>query len=204
MVADIDENLPQVMADLDWGLGSVWGAVKKVGGKVIAAAKSGLNWVKKKAYGIASKANKLIAKFGVMKKAKYIIDKFFKVTESPHFKYVFTKVVGKLVARFGAYYGITQGHVNAAYKLLTRPFWINQFWFFKWILKGRFRNDFMSDSYQSNKNFKRAGAACHDLRGTIGLAGKVLSLIGTPSIKAFGAGMGTVAKVMWVPCTTLK
>lgn len=145
----------------------------------------------------------MITKFGVMKKAQRIIDKFFTVTESPQFKFLFTQVVGKIVTTYGAAYGITQGHVNAAYKLLTRPFWKNQFWFFKWILKGRFRNDFMSDTKASNDNFKRAGAACNDLRGTIGLAGKVLALIGTPSIKAFGAGMGTVAKVMWIPCTTL-
>lgn len=197
MVADIDENLPMLKAELDWGLSDAWtsakAAVARAGGRVVGYAKTALSWAKQQATAIGDKANALIAKFGVMKKAKKMVDSFFKVTESPQFKFVFTKILGKAVITWGAAYNFNQGHVEAAYKLLTRPFWYNQLWFFKWIINAQFKKDFMSNSAKSNENFKRAGKACHDSRGTIGLAGKLLSLYPGPSIKSIGVGMGTFA-----------
>lgn len=103
-----------------------------------------------------------------MKKLKWAVDKFFTVTESKAFKKFFFKVVGKIMRK----YGFSKANVKAAYKLLTRKFWNNQIWFWKWIVTGGFIKS--AKSSRGSRDFKRAVGACNDFVGTVDLGSKVM------------------------------
>lgn len=129
-----------------------------------------------------------------MKHVKYAVDKFFTVTESKVFKAAFMKIVGK-IARM---YGFSQANVKAAYKLLTRPFWNNQFWFWKWVFTGGFIQS--AKSSNGAADFTRAQGACTDFVGTVDLGASIMmKLKSFPQVAAAGATIKAGAKVAG-PC----
>ena len=56
-----------------------------------AKARAALNWAKNKASALANQFRNYMRKVNVMKKVKYVVDKFFQVTESRPFKLFFFK-----------------------------------------------------------------------------------------------------------------
>lgn len=109
-------------------------------------------------------------------------DKFFTVTESPVFKKYFMKFCTPIAKSFG----FTRNHVAAAYKLLTRPFWKLQYWFFKWIFTaGPLRS---IQRAGGGADFKKAQGACSDFVNTVDLGGAIMMKFKTfPQVAAAGA-----------------
>ena len=134
-------------------------------------------------------------KINLMKKVKWLVDKFFQVTESAPFKRFFYRVVGKVMRA----YGFSRANVNAAYKLLTRNFWRTQFWFFKWIFTGGFIKSAKSSS--GSADFRRAVGACNDFVGTVGLGAKIMTKLKSfPQVVAAGYSILGGAKVAKPVC----
>jgi hypothetical protein len=134
----------------------------------------------------------------VVEKVKYLADKFFTVTESDTFHKYFTKMAWPLARAAG----FAKRHVEAAYKLLTRPFWIEQYWFFKWV--------FTLGPIQSIKkagggaDFERAESACEDLVGTVDLGGAVMKKFRTfPNVVAAGVALSTGARIAKPGCALI-
>ena len=130
-----------------------------------------------------------------MKKVKYVVDKFFQVTESRPFKLFFFKVVGRIART----YGFSQANVKAAYKLLTRKFWNNQIWFWKWVFTGGFIKSAKSSS--GGRDFARAQGACGDFVGTVDLGASIMmKLKAWPQVAAAGASIKAGAKIAKPVC----
>merc|ERR1712227_317778 len=159
-----------------------------------AKARAALNWAKNKASGLANQFRSYMRRVDVMKKVKYAVDKFFQVTESKPFKLFFMKVVGRIARA----YGFSQANVKAAYKLLTRPFWNNQFWFWKWIFTGSFVKS--AKSSNGAADFARAQGACSDFVGTVDLGASIMMKLKTfPQVVAAGGTIKAGAKIAG-PC----
>lgn len=107
----------------------------------------------------------------------------------------FMKVVGKIARA----YGFSQANVKAAYKLLTRKFWNNQFWFWKWVFTGGFIAS--AKSSRGAADFARAQGACGDFVGTVDLGASIMMKLKTfPQVVAAGASIKAGAKIAAPVC----
>jgi hypothetical protein len=206
---DIDENLPQITAALRarWGfISSAWNKAKEIAAAakrkaeaaaraVAAKALAALNWAKNKAASLVNQFKGYIRKVDLLKAAKAGVDAFFKLTANPVFERGFKLAVTPIARAFG----FTSADVNAAYKLMTKAFWVNQIWFFKWIFTGGFVASAKSASGPAD--FKRAAAACKDFVGTVGLGGKIMTKLKTmPQVMAAGVTIVAGAKIAKPVC----
>jgi hypothetical protein len=173
--------------------------VKRVGGKIVNVAKSTWNWVKRKASALARKLVSGIKKIDLMKKVKWAVNKFFTITESRAFEKIFRKVVWKIVRPMG----FKKRHVDAAYKLLTRPFWRLQFWFFKWIFTAGPYKSLISP--RGKPDFMKATKACGDFVGTVDLGGAIMARMKMwPQVAAAGKMMVKGARIAKPVCRAIK
>lgn len=214
---EIDDELPEICAQL--GIENQWGFFSRaarwakekarraaeaarraaraaaaraaaIARAAAAKARAALNWAKNKAASLANQFRNYIRKVDVMKKVKYVVDKFFQVTESKPFKTFFFKVVGRIART----YGFSQANVRAAYKLLTRKFWNNQIWFWKWVFTGGFIQSAKSSS--GSRDFARAQGACTDFVGTVDLGATIMmKLKAWPQVVAAGGSIKAGAKI---------
>lgn len=205
---DIDENLPQITANLRarWGwISNAWKKAKEAAARAArwarekaeaaaraakAAALKALNWAKDKAASLANQFKGFIKKIDLLKIAKAGVDAFFKLTENKAFEKAFKAKVYPIAKA----YGFSKTDVNAAYKLMTRKFWETQIWFFKWVFTG----GFIASAKRSGggADFKKAAGACKDFVGTVGLGGKIMTkLKSMPQVVAAGATIMAGAKI---------
>lgn len=75
--------------------------IKRVGGKIVAVAKSIYNKVVNEAKAIGRKITATIAKLDLIKKLKHAVNKFFELTESCRFEKRFKATVGRFMKRYG-------------------------------------------------------------------------------------------------------
>lgn len=168
---------------------------RRVGGKIVHIATKTWNFAKNKAKELTSQFLRYAKKIKLMDKVKWMVDKFFQVTESAPFKRFFYRVVGRIMRT----YGFSRANVDAAYKLLTRKFWTTQFWFFKWIFTGGFIKSAKSSS--GSADFRRAVGACNDFVGTVGLGARIMTKFRTfPSVMSAGYTILGGAKIAKPVC----
>lgn len=94
--------------------------VRRVGGHLIKILTSVFNKYVGKAKAIASEFYNYLNKVKMWERAKRYIDAFFRKTESCPFELFFKATVGVCMKL----YGFNFGNINAAYRLLTRPFYL--------------------------------------------------------------------------------
>lgn len=165
--------------------------MKKVGGVIVSVAKSVFNRFVREARSVGNRITAAIRKVDLIKHVKHAVNQFFKVTESCAFEKAFKLSVGRIMRA----YGFSRANVNAAYKLLTRNFWIGQVWLFKWVLTAGPIRSFLAPS--GGHDFAKGKRFCLDFAGTVALGGKVMTkFYAYPKVVA--AGKFVMLKAAWM------
>lgn len=125
-----------------------------VGGKIVHFTKKAFNAAWNSIKSVGNMISEGLKKLNLIESVKSMADTFFTVTESSTFHKIFVGAVWPIARGLG----FGKRHVEAAYKLLTRPFWKLQYWFFKWIFTLGPLNDIRTAG--GDKNFAKASKAC--------------------------------------------